>query len=170
MRRARRPRLQALDPTACDPASAAHYTGAQDARLPQACHDGPARSPGHGHRQGHNRYDRPRRAKAFRAFLNQIDAEVPSGLDVHIVLDNVSTHTTPEIKRWKLKHPRFDFHFTPTYSPWLNLVERWFAELTTKQIRRGTHTSVKELTESIQQWTDNWNENPRPFKWNKTAE
>ena len=67
-------------------------------------------------------------------------------------------------------HPRFDFHFTPTYNPWLNLVERWFAELTTKQIRRGTHTSVKELTESIQQWTDNWNENPRPFKWHKTAE
>ena len=66
------------------------------------------------------------RAKEFRAFLDLIDAEVPPGLDVHIVLDNLATHTTPEIKRWQLRHPRFHFHFTPTYSPWLNLVERWF--------------------------------------------
>ena len=110
------------------------------------------------------------RAKEFRAFSDLIDGEVPSGLDVHIVLDNLSTHTTPEIKRWQLRHPRFHFHFTPTYSPWLNLVERWLAEITAKQIRRGTHTSVRQLTESIQRWVDNWNENPRPFKWHKTAE
>ena len=68
------------------------------------------------------------------------------------------------------KHKRFKFHYTPTYSSWMNLVERWFAELTDKWLRRGTHTSVKELTDSINEWIDNWNQNPRPFKWHKTAD
>ena len=102
------------------------------------------------------------RAEEFRKFLNLIDKQVPAGLDVHIVLDNSSTHKTPAIKRWQVRHPRFSFHFTPTYSSWMNLVERWFAELTTKWIRRGTHRSTRELTESIQHWTDNWNRDPNP--------
>ena len=110
------------------------------------------------------------RSEEFRKFLNIIDEEVPDGLDVHIVLDNASTHKTPAVKRWLVRHPRFKFHFTPTYSSWMNLVERWFSELTTKQIRRGTHRSTKELTESIQAWIDNWNQNPRPFTWHKTAD
>ena len=110
------------------------------------------------------------RSEEFRKFLNLIDKEVPEHLDVHIVLDNVSTHKTPAIQRWLLRHPRFSFHFTPTYSSWMNLVERWFSELTTKWLRRGTHTSVKDLKDSINAWTDNWNQNPRPFVWRKTAD
>ena len=77
------------------------------------------------------------RAEEFRRFLNLIDASVPAHLDVHVVLDNSSTHKTPSIQRWLLRHPRFTLHFTPTYSSWLNLVERWFAELTTKWIKRS---------------------------------
>ncbi len=92
------------------------------------------------------------RAEEFRAFLNLIDKEIPDGLAVHVVLDKVSTHKTPSIQRWLQRHPRFTFHFTPTYSSWLNLVERWFAELTTKWIKRGTHRSVRQLTASIKTW------------------
>jgi len=110
------------------------------------------------------------RSEEFRKFLNLIDAEVPDGLDVHIVLDNVATHKTPTIQRWLLRHPRFKLHFTPTYSSWMNLVERWFSELTTKQLKRGAHTSVADLQDSINAWTDHWNHNPRPFVWRKTAD
>ena len=110
------------------------------------------------------------RAIEFRKFLNQINREIPDGLDIHIVLDNVSTHKSPIIQKWLLRHPRVTFHFTPTYSSWMNLVERWFAELTTKWLRRGTHRSVKELTASIRTWITNWNDDPRPFVWHKTAD
>jgi len=110
------------------------------------------------------------RSEEFRRFLNLIDEEVPQGLDVHVVLGNVSTHKTPTIQRRLLRHPRFSFHFTPTYSSWTNLVERWFSELTTKRLRRGADTSVKDLTDSIQQWTDNWNRAPEPFTWHKSAD
>jgi transposase len=110
------------------------------------------------------------RSEEFRRFLNLIDKEIPEHFDVHIVLDNVSTHKTPAVKRWLVRHPRFKLHFTPTYSSWTNLVERWFSELATKWIRRGAHTSVAELKDSINAWTDNWNQNPRPFTWHKTAE
>ena len=110
------------------------------------------------------------RTEEFRRFLNIIDSEIPADLDVRLVLDNVSTHKTPTIRRWLQAHPRFTFHFTPTYASWMNLVERWFSELTTKQIRRGTHRSVKELTDSINQWTQEWNQNPKPFTWHKTAD
>jgi transposase len=92
------------------------------------------------------------RAIEFKRFLNTIDREVPAGLDVHIVLDNSSTHKTPAIKQWLLAHPRFELHFTPTSSSWLNLVERWFAELTTKLLKRGTHRSVTELNTDIRAW------------------
>ena len=113
---------------------------------------------------------RRHRAEEFRRFLNLIDNSVPEHLDVHVVLDNSSTHKTPAIQRWVVRHPRFTLHFTPTYSSWLNLVERWFAELTTKWIKRGTHRSVRELVASIRTWIANWNDNPTPFVWHKTAD
>jgi transposase len=110
------------------------------------------------------------RAEEFRRFLNLIDKTVPAHLDVHVVVDNSSTHKTPAVQRWLLRHPRFTFHFTPTYSSWLNLVERWFAELTSKWLRRSTHRSVKELVASIRTWITNWNDDPKPFVWHKTAD
>ena len=110
------------------------------------------------------------RAIEFKRFLNTIDREVPTGLDVHIVLDNSSTHKTPAIKKWLLAHPRFQLHFTPTSSSWLNLVERWFAELTTKLLKRGTHRSVTALNNDIRAWMNTWNDDPRPYVWTKTAD
>jgi transposase len=110
------------------------------------------------------------RAIEFKRFLAGIDSQVPVGLAVHVICDNSSTHKTPAIQRWLVAHPRFQLHFTPTYSSWLNLVERWFAELTTKSLRRGTHRSVAELEQAIQAWIDTWNDNPRPFVWAKTAD
>jgi transposase len=95
---------------------------------------------------------------------------VPAELDVHLVIDNASTHKTPAIQRWLVAHPRFHVHFTPTYSSWLNLVERWFSELTTKWLRRGSHRSVAGLERSIRAWVALWNEDPRPFVWHKTAD
>jgi transposase len=110
------------------------------------------------------------RAAEFKRFLARLDQAVPAGLEVHVICDNSSTHKTPAIRRWLLRHPRFRVHFTPTYSSWLNLVERWFAELTSKWLRRGTYRSVGELTASIQSWIDTWNQHPRPFVWTKTAD
>ena len=110
------------------------------------------------------------RAIEFQRFLNLIDKNVPEHLDVHVVLDNVSTHKTPSIQRWLLRHPRFTLHFTPTYSSWLNLVERWFAELTTKWLTRGTHRSVRDLVASIRTWITAWNDDPKPYVWHKTAD
>jgi transposase len=110
------------------------------------------------------------RAEEFRRFLTLIDKTVPAHLDVHVVLDNSSTHKTPSIQRWLLRHPRFTLHFTPTYSSWLNLVERWFAELTMKWIKRGTHRSVRDLVASIRTWITSWNDDPKPFIWHKTAD
>jgi transposase len=110
------------------------------------------------------------RAVEFRRFLNLINRSVPDELDVHVIVDNSSTHKTPEIHRWLLRHPRFTLHFTPTYSSWMNLVERWFAELTEKWLRRGTHRSTHELEAAIRDWIATWNEDPRPFVWHKTAD
>jgi transposase len=110
------------------------------------------------------------RAIEFKRFLARIDPQVPAGLDVHVICDNSSTHKTPAIQPWLLAHPRVHLHFTPTYSSWLNLVERWFAELTTKWLRRGTHHSVAQLEQSIQTWIDTWNDDPRPFVWTRTAD
>ncbi|MCA2246090.1 IS630 family transposase, partial [Mycobacterium sp. WUMAC-067] len=110
------------------------------------------------------------RSQEFLAFLKKIDEQVPADLDCHVVLDNASTHKTPAVKRWLTTHPRFVLHFTPTGSSWLNLVERWFAELTTKKLRRGTHTSVRQLNADIRAWIDTWNDNPRPYVWTKTAD
>ncbi len=110
------------------------------------------------------------RGEEFRRFLNLIDASVPAHLDVHVVLDNSSTQKTASIQRWLVRHPRFTLHFTPTYSSWLNLVERWFAELTTKWIKRNAHRSVRDLVASIRTWITNWNEHPTPYVWHKTAD
>jgi transposase len=110
------------------------------------------------------------RAIEFKKFLATLEREVPAELDVHVILDNSSTHKTPAIQRWLLAHPRFVLHFTPTSSSWLNLVERWFAELTNKKLRRGTHRSVAELNRDIRAWIETWNKNPRPFVWTKTAD
>ncbi len=110
------------------------------------------------------------RAIEFKKFLARIDAQVPPHLDVHVVLDNASTHKTPAIKRWLTAHPRFVLHFTPTSSSWLNLVERWFGELTTKKLRRGAHRSVRALNADIRTWIQTWNDNPRPYVWTKTAD
>jgi transposase len=109
------------------------------------------------------------RAIEFTKFLATIDREVPAEFEVHVVLDNASTHKTPAVKRWLLAHPRFVLHFTPTSSSWLNLVERWFGELTTKKLQRGTHRSVRALNADIRSWINTWNDNPRPYVWTKTA-
>jgi len=110
------------------------------------------------------------RAIEFKRFLAQLERQVPAGLEVHLVLDNASTHKTPAIRRWLLAHPRFVLHFTPTSASWLNLVERWFAELTTKRLRRATHRSVRQLNADIRAWIETWNERPRAFMWTKTAD
>jgi transposase len=110
------------------------------------------------------------RAVEFKKFLATLEREVPAELDVHVILDNSSTHKTPAIQRWLLAHSRFVLHFTPTSSSWLNLVERWFAELTDKRLRRGAHRSVAELNRDIRAWIETWNGNPRPYVWTKTAD
>ena len=110
------------------------------------------------------------RAIEFKKFLQTIDREVPTHLAVHLVLDNSSTHKTPAIRKWLEAHPRFELHFTPTSSSWLNLVERWFAELTQKKLRRGTHRSVRALNADIRAWIQTWNDEPKPYVWTKTAD
>jgi transposase len=110
------------------------------------------------------------RAIEFKKFLAKIDQEVPADLDVHLILDNYSTHKTPAIVRWLLAHPRFHLHFTPTGASWLNLVERWFAELTSRKLKRGTHHSVRHLNKDIRDWVTHRNANPRPYIWTKTAD
>jgi transposase len=106
----------------------------------------------------------------FVAFLNKINRNVPADLDVHIILDNLSTHKTPLVHRWLLRHRRFQLHFTPTYGSWMNLVERWFSALTTKKLQRSAHRDVKQLAADIEAWADTWNDDPKPFVWTKTAE
>ena len=113
---------------------------------------------------------RRHRSQEFRSFLDTIEANVPAELDVHIVLDNYGTHKTAIIRKWFAKRPRFHVHFTPTYGSWINLVERWFAEITNKRIRRGIFRSVKELEAAIREYIEVHNEEPRPFVWTRTAD
>jgi transposase len=113
---------------------------------------------------------RRHRAIEFKKFLNQIDQTVPDELDVHLICDNLSTHKTPAITAWLAAHPRFHLHFTPTSSSWLNQVERWFGLLTERQLRRGIHNNVSALEHDIQAWIEQWNSNPQPFIWIKTAD
>ena len=116
--------------------------------------------------QFHSRH----RALEFRKFLETIDGAAPKRLDLHLILDNYATHKTPAIKRWLLRHPRFHLHFIPTGASWLNLVERWFAALTEKQLRRGVHRSTRELEAAIRSYLDLNNRHPKPFIWTKTAD
>src|SRR5229473_5846714 len=110
------------------------------------------------------------RAQDFVAFLREIEASVEPGLEVHVVLDNLSAHRAPAVHRWLLRHPHVVFHFTPTYASWLNLVERFFGLLTEKALKRGSHTSIPQLREAILGYVDAHNENGKPFRWTKTAD
>lgn len=109
------------------------------------------------------------RHEEFLAFLRQIDRETPAGTEIHIILDNYATHKHENVRTWLAKHKRFHLHFTPTSSSWLNLVERWFRDITTKRIRRGSFASVAQLVAAIEDYIAHNNENPRPFVWTKTA-
>ena len=113
---------------------------------------------------------RRHRSVEFRQFLDIIDARVPAALHIHLILDNYGTHKTALIHRWLAKRPRFHLHFTPTGASWINLVERWFATLTEKQLRRGTHRSTRELEAAIRAYLALCNEHPKPFVWTKTAD
>jgi transposase/transcriptional regulator with XRE-family HTH domain len=113
---------------------------------------------------------RRHRAIEFRKFLAKIDTQVPAHLDVHLVCDNYGTHKAPTVQTWLDRHPRFHMHYTPTYSSWINQVERWFAELTRQLLERGDHRSVYALEKDIRAWITAWNDNPKPFVWTKTAE
>jgi transposase len=110
------------------------------------------------------------RRQEFLKFLRTIDREVPKGLQIHLILDNYSTHNHADVRQWLDKHPRFHLHFTPTSSSWLNQVERWFRELTDKALRRGTFGSVPELIAAIQEYIDTHNNDPKPYVWTATAE
>ena len=113
---------------------------------------------------------RRHRSTEYRKFLIRIDQAVPTDLDVHIICDNYATHQTDIIQKWLAAHPRFHAHFVPTSSSWLNMVERWFGELTSKLLQRGVHKSVQALEADIRAWIDTWNEDPHPYVWTKTAD
>ena len=113
---------------------------------------------------------RRHRAREFLDFLKVIDRNVPDGLDIHIVMDNYATHKTPAVQRWLARHPRWHVHFTPNSASWINQVERFFALLTEKQLRRGVHRSTQELEQAIRRYIDTVNANPRPFRWTKSAD
>jgi transposase len=113
---------------------------------------------------------RRHRAVEYKKFLAAIDKAVPASLDIHVVCDNLSTHKTPAVKAWLAAHPRFHVHFTPTGSSWINQVERWFSYLTTQLLQRGVHRSAQALEADIRAWIRDWNEDPQPFVWTKTAE
>ena len=110
------------------------------------------------------------RAREFLAFLKEIDARIPEGLDIHIVMDNYATHKTATVKAWLAQRPHYQVHFTPTSASWINQVERWFAELTRKQLRRGVHTSTRQLEADIRAFIATHNADPKPFIWTKSAD
>jgi transposase len=113
---------------------------------------------------------RRHRTIEFKKFLAKIDTTVPEHLQVHLIADNYGTHKAPAIKAWPAAHPRFTLHHTPTYSSWLNQVERWFAYLTEDLLQRSDHHSITALESDIRAWVKAWNDNPRPFVWTKSAE
>lgn len=113
---------------------------------------------------------RRHRALEFRKFLQTVGAHVPAELDIHLILDNYGTHKTPAIRRWLTSHPRFQLHFTPTGASWLNSVERWFALLSQKRIRRGSFASTRSLEQAIGEFLHLNNQQPKPFVWTKTAD
>lgn len=111
-----------------------------------------------------------KRASEFRRFLAAVGKLLPADAEVHVVVDNSSIHTAPTVRRWLKQHPQFHMHFTPTYSSWLNLVERWFAKLTEEALRRGSHTSTRQLEAAIDQYLKATNDHPKPFVWTKSAD
>jgi transposase len=113
---------------------------------------------------------RRHRAVEFKKFLTTLDKQVPADLDVHLICDNYTTHKHPTINKWLAAHPRFHMHFTPTYSSWLNQVERWFGLLTDKRLRRAAHKSLRALENDIRDWITTWNADPVPFVWTKDAD
>jgi transposase len=162
--------IQALDRTApCLPMLPTTPARMTHDYVPQR-HDQPVRRVRPGQRIG----DRPALPAApppgVPAVPQLIDSAVPKDLDLHLVLDSYATHKTPAIHQWLLKHPRFYLHFTPTSSSWMNLAERWFAELTNRKLRRSAHRSVTGLETDIRKWTSEWNKDPKSFVWTKTAD
>lgn len=113
---------------------------------------------------------RRHRHNEFLTFLTMVEGNVPRGLEVHVVVDNSSTHTHPNVKAWLAKHKRVHLHFTPTSSSWLNLVELWFRQISTKRLSRGVFKTLDDLIDAIDDWTDHWNEHGAPFTWTKTAD
>lgn len=113
---------------------------------------------------------RRHRTDEFKRFLDHVDAQVPAELDVHLILDNYATHKTALVRQWLQRHPRYHLHFTPTHSSWINQVERWFALLSQRQIKRGSHHSVRDLELAIEQFVAAHNQNPKPFAWTKSAD
>jgi transposase len=116
--------------------------------------------------QGYSRH----RHQEFLKFLERLDEEFPGDVPLHLIMDNYGTHKQPKVQGWLKRHPRFVPHFVPTSSSWLNLVERWFGELTSKRVRRGTFRSVADLVQAIEEYLSTWNENPQPFVWTATVE
>ena len=110
------------------------------------------------------------RHQEFLKFLERLDEEFPGDVPLHLVMDNYGTHKQPKVQAWWKRHPRFVPHFVPTSSSWLNLVERWFGELSSKRVRRGSFRSVADLVHAIEEYLAAWNENPRPFVWTATVE
>ena len=152
------------------PADPAHHAGADD---PWLCHNGTTSlfaamdvASGSVIAQHYRRH----RATRNSCASSSSSMLPPGGLDLHLVCDNYATHETPEVKKRPLRHPRFQLHFTPMSSSWMNLVERWFAELTNRKLRRTAHRSVTELEPDIRTWINQWNRDPKPFVWTKTAD
>ena len=110
------------------------------------------------------------RHQEFLKFLERLDEEFPGDVPLHLIMDNYGTHKQPKVQGWLKRHPRFVPHFVPTSSSWLNLVERWFGELTSKRVRRGTFRSVADLVQAIEEYLSTWNQNPQPFVWTATVE
>jgi transposase len=113
---------------------------------------------------------RRHRGQEFLKFLKLVDRQTPGELDLHLILDNYNTHKVPAVRRWLSRHSRIHLHFTPTYSSWINLVERWFAALTEKKLRRSAHDSVSRLENDLRSYIAANNEDPKPFVWTKTAD
>ena len=152
-----------------DAADQAGQGGADDPRLQAQRHHQPLRRVGDRDRRGHRRCYPQHTHQEFLAFLNQLVQAYPRR-PLHVVLDNSSTHSTPEVKRWLERHPRVHFHFTPTSASWMNMVEIWFSILTKQQVRRGVYHDVPELIAAIEHFIDGYNDRAQPFVWTKTAD
>nr|WP_238391780.1 MULTISPECIES: transposase [unclassified Mycolicibacterium] len=163
---------QALDPRPTVAADEIRPRRNNDPRLQASRHHRLVRGYERRHRRSAHRSPQGRTGADVLGFFKQIDASVPRGLAVHVVLDNLSAHTTPDITKW-LAHKdrrRWHMHPTPTSSSWLNLIERWFKEPTDKRLRRGVFTSVADLTDAITTWAEHLEHHPKPFIWKATAE